>query len=211
MATINIRSLYKQFDDTEAVSGIDLDISDGEFVVLVGPSGCGKTTTLRMIAGLEEVTGGTITVDGQTINDMAPKDRDVAMVFQNYALYPHMTVFENMAFGLRFRKIPGPQIKKRVAEVAGDQVWELPVFDEYKQQIDSEIADVKNAAGREASAITAAMFLKVFAGDTPWAHLDIAGTAWIDEARPYQAKGPSGVAVRTLVELACASETWATG
>ncbi|MDP6097166.1 MAG: sn-glycerol-3-phosphate ABC transporter ATP-binding protein UgpC [Gammaproteobacteria bacterium] len=119
MATINIRSLYKQFDDTEAVSGIDLDISDGEFVVLVGPSGCGKTTTLRMIAGLEEVTGGTITVDGQTINDMAPKDRDVAMVFQNYALYPHMTVFENMAFGLRFRKIPGPQIKKRVAEVAG--------------------------------------------------------------------------------------------
>jgi leucyl aminopeptidase len=100
---------------------------------------------------------------------------------------------------------------KRAADVAGDQVWELPVFDEYKQQIDSEIADVKNAAGREASAITAAMFLKVFAGDTPWAHLDIAGTAWIDEARPYQAKGPSGVAVRTLVELACASETWATG
>ncbi len=100
---------------------------------------------------------------------------------------------------------------KRAAEVAGDQVWELPVFDEYKQQIDSEIADVKNAAGREASAITAAMFLKVFAGDTPWAHLDIAGTAWIDVARPYQAKGPSGVAVRTLVELACASETWATG
>ena len=98
---------------------------------------------------------------------------------------------------------------KRAAEVAGDQVWQLPVFDEYRRQIDSEIADVKNAAGREASAITAAMFLKVFAGDTPWAHLDIAGTAWIDEARPYQAKGPSGVAVRTLVELACASETWA--
>ena len=100
---------------------------------------------------------------------------------------------------------------KRAADVAGDQVWELPVFNEYKQQIDSDIADVKNAAGREASAITAAMFLKVFAGDTPWAHLDIAGTSWIDEVRPYQAKGPSGVAVRTLVELACASETWVSG
>lgn len=100
---------------------------------------------------------------------------------------------------------------RRAADVAGDQVWELPVFDEYKQQIDSEIADVKNAAGREASAITAAMFLKVFAGDTPWAHLDVAGTAWIDEARPYQAKGPSGVAVRTLVELACASKSWSQG
>ena len=97
---------------------------------------------------------------------------------------------------------------REAADTAGDRVWPLPVFDEYGEQIRSDIADVKNTGGRAASAITAAMFLKVFAGDTPWAHLDVAGTAWADKPRPYQAKGPSGVGVRTLVELACASGSW---
>src|SRR5213079_1972723 len=103
---------------TEAVRGIDLDIADKEFVVLVGPSGCGKTTTLRMIAGLEEVSGGEIAVDGEVVNDVPPKDRDMAMVFQNYALYPHMTVYDNMAFGLKMRKFPKADIEKRVSEAA---------------------------------------------------------------------------------------------
>jgi multiple sugar transport system ATP-binding protein len=118
MAQVSLRKLVKRFDDTEAVRGIDLDIADKEFVVLVGPSGCGKTTTLRMIAGLEEVSGGEITVDGEVVNDVPPKDRDMAMVFQNYALYPHMTVFENMSFGLRLKRYPKDEIARRVNEAA---------------------------------------------------------------------------------------------
>ena len=100
MAQVSLRNIVKDFDNTQAVRGISLDIADKEFVVLVGPSGCGKSTTLRMIAGLEEVTGGEIRVDGEIVNDVPPKDRDMAMVFQNYALYPHMSVYENMSFGL---------------------------------------------------------------------------------------------------------------
>jgi multiple sugar transport system ATP-binding protein len=118
MAHVSLRKLVKRFDDTEAVRGIDLDIADKEFVVLVGPSGCGKTTTLRMIAGLEEVSAGEISVDGEVVNDVPPKDRDMAMVFQNYALYPHMTVFENMSFGLRLRRYPKDEIARRVKEAA---------------------------------------------------------------------------------------------
>jgi multiple sugar transport system ATP-binding protein len=104
------------------VKGIDdlsLDIADGEFMVLVGPSGCGKSTALRSIAGLEEITSGTISIGSQVVNDLPPKDRDIAMVFQNYALYPHMTVEQNLAFGLQQRKTPKVQIKRRVGEVAG--------------------------------------------------------------------------------------------
>src|SRR6266567_9426674 len=100
MAQVSLRKVVKRFDDTEAVRGIDLEIADKEFVVLVGPSGCGKTTTLRMIAGLEEITAGEIWIGGDVVNDVPPRDRDIAMVFQNYALYPHMSVFDNMAFGL---------------------------------------------------------------------------------------------------------------
>jgi multiple sugar transport system ATP-binding protein len=118
MAQVSLRNLVKRFDDTEAVRGIDLDIADKEFVVLVGPSGCGKSTTLRMIAGLEEVSAGEIAVDGEVVNDMPPKDRDMAMVFQNYALYPHMTVFENMSFGLRLKRYPKDEISRRVNEAA---------------------------------------------------------------------------------------------
>ena len=118
MAQVSLRRVVKRFDDTEAVSGIDLDIADKEFVVLVGPSGCGKSTTLRMIAGLEEITAGEIAVDGEVVNDVPPKDRDMAMVFQNYALYPHMTVYENMSFGLRLKHYPKPEIARRVQEAA---------------------------------------------------------------------------------------------
>ena len=118
MAQVTLRNLVKKFDRTEAVRGIDLDIADAEFAVLVGPSGCGKSTTLRMIAGLEEVTSGDIMIGGETVNDVPPKDRDIAMVFQNYALYPHMTVYENMSFGLRLKKFPKAEIKQRVENAA---------------------------------------------------------------------------------------------
>ena len=118
MADVTLTNLHKRFDRTEAVSGIDLEIKNNEFVVLVGPSGGGKSTTLRMIAGLEEVTEGEILIGGELVNDVPPKDRDIAMVFQNYALYPHMTVFQNMSFGLRLRKYPKDDIKKRVEEAA---------------------------------------------------------------------------------------------
>src|SRR5207248_1778959 len=118
MAQVSLRKVVKRFDDTEAVRGIDLDIADKEFIVLVGPSGCGKSTTLRMIAGLEEVTDGDVLIGGNLVNDVPPKDRDIAMVFQNYALYPHMTVFENMSFGLRLKKLPRAEIDRRVNNAA---------------------------------------------------------------------------------------------
>src|ERR1700759_3647771 len=118
MAQVALRNIVKTFDRTPAVQGIDLDISDREFIVLVGPSGCGKSTTLRMIAGFEEATSGEIYIGDQLVNDVPPKDRDIAMVFQNYALYPHMTVFENMSFGLRLKKFPKPEIRERVQNAA---------------------------------------------------------------------------------------------
>jgi multiple sugar transport system ATP-binding protein len=113
-----LRGVTKKYDETLAVRGIDLDIADQEFVVLVGPSGCGKSTTLRMIAGLEDITGGEVLIGGDLVNDVPPKDRDIAMVFQNYALYPHMTVYENMSFGLRLKKVAREQISARVENAA---------------------------------------------------------------------------------------------
>jgi multiple sugar transport system ATP-binding protein len=119
MAEIILDEVSKVYPDgTEAVSGLTLDIDDGEFMVLVGPSGCGKTTALRMVAGLEDISRGVITIGEQVVNDVAPKDRDVAMVFQNYALYPHMSVYENIAFGLRLRKMDRQEIDRRVQEAA---------------------------------------------------------------------------------------------
>src|SRR5258706_4240643 len=118
MAEVALRNVVKRFDEVEAVRNISLDIPDNEFVVLVGPSGCGKSTTLRMIAGLEEVSAGEILIGGDVVNDVPPKDRDIAMVFQNYALYPHMTVFENMSFGLRLRRRPKAEIRTRVEHAA---------------------------------------------------------------------------------------------
>ena len=119
MASLQLKNIYKRYaGGVTAVSDFSLDIADKEFVILVGPSGCGKSTTLRMIAGLEEISEGELYIGDKLVNDVAPKDRDIAMVFQNYALYPHMTVFENMAFGLKLRKTPKAEIKKRVQEAA---------------------------------------------------------------------------------------------
>ncbi len=118
MAEVKLESVTKKFGDVIAVNNVNLEIKDKEFIVLVGPSGCGKTTTLRMIAGLEEVTSGNIYIDGKVVNDVPPKDRDIAMVFQNYALYPHMTVYDNMAFGLKLRKYPKSEIDRRVKAAA---------------------------------------------------------------------------------------------
>src|ERR1051325_1006570 len=118
MARVAMRSLNKMYDDVHAVIDVNLEIRDQEFVVLVGPSGCGKTTTLRMVAGLESITGGQISIDEKVVNALPPMDRDIAMVFQNYALYPHMTVYDNMAFGLKMRKFDKAEIAKRVKEAA---------------------------------------------------------------------------------------------
>src|SRR5947208_1235158 len=124
MARVLLKNLNKKYDDVHAVKDVNLEIRDREFVVLVGPSGCGKTTTLRMVAGLEEISSGEIQIDEQRINELAPMDRDIAMVFQNYALYPHMSVYDNMAFGLRMRKFETEEIERRVnqaAEILGIQ------------------------------------------------------------------------------------------
>ena len=118
MAKVLIRDLNKMYDEVHAVKNVNLEIGDREFVVLVGPSGCGKTTTLRMVAGLEDISSGEISIDGRVVNDLAPMDRDIAMVFQNYALYPHMSVHDNMAFGLKMRKFERPEIEKRVRQAA---------------------------------------------------------------------------------------------
>ena len=119
MASVSLKHIYKKYPGgVTAVSDFNLEIKDKEFLVLVGPSGCGKTTTLRMVAGLEEITEGELFIGDQLVNDVAPKDRKIAMVFQNYALYPHMTVFENMAFGLKLNKTPKEEIKRRVEEAA---------------------------------------------------------------------------------------------
>ena len=119
MASLSLRHVYKRYPGgVTAVSDFNLEIKDKEFIILVGPSGCGKSTTLRMVAGLEEISDGEIYVGDKLVNDVAPKDRDIAMVFQNYALYPHMTVFDNMAFGLKLRKTPKDEIKRRVEEAA---------------------------------------------------------------------------------------------
>ena len=119
MAQVSLNQLTKSYDGkTNVVDGIDLTVGDGEFVVLVGPSGCGKSTTLRMVAGLEDITGGTITIGDREVNNVPPKDRDIAMVFQSYALYPHMTVYKNMAFGLKLRKMSAAEIDQRVQDAA---------------------------------------------------------------------------------------------
>src|ERR1044071_9219949 len=119
MAEITLRGVTKRYPDgTEAVKSIDLDIHDGEFMILVGPSGCGKSTALRMIAGLEEISDGDLIIGGERVNDLAPRDRDIAMVFQNYALYPHMTVRDNMGFALKLAKVDQGTIDQKVGEAA---------------------------------------------------------------------------------------------
>ena len=118
MTTVSLKNVVKKYGDLEVVHSINLEIKDSEFIVLVGPSGCGKSTILRMIAGLEEVSGGEIYIGDRVVNDIVPKDRNVAMVFQNYALYPHMNVYDNMSFGLKLKKTPKEEIKERVTKAA---------------------------------------------------------------------------------------------
>jgi multiple sugar transport system ATP-binding protein len=134
MASVQITDVRKSFGSTDVLKGVSVDIPDREFVVLVGPSGCGKSTLLRMIAGLEDITSGEIAIGGRVVNHLPPKARDIAMVFQNYALYPHMTVFENMAFSMRLRKAPKAEIEERVngaAEILGLK----PLLDRYPRQL----------------------------------------------------------------------------
>ena len=119
MGQVVLKEVNKFFDSVHAVKDVNLQIRDKEFVVFVGPSGCGKTTTLRMIAGLEAISSGDISIDGNVVNELAPMDRDIAMVFQNYALYPHMSVYDNMAYGLKIKKMPAEEIKQRVDKAAG--------------------------------------------------------------------------------------------
>jgi len=119
MAQVTIADLYKNYGESEVIHGVNIDISDGEFVVLVGPSGCGKSTLLRMVAGLEAVTSGTISIGERVVNNLPPAERDIALVFQNYALYPHKTVRANMAFSLRMRRMDKGEINKRVGNAAG--------------------------------------------------------------------------------------------
>jgi sn-glycerol 3-phosphate transport system ATP-binding protein len=134
MATLELRDVKKTFGKLEVVHGITIGIDKGEFVVIVGPSGCGKSTLLRMVAGLEEITAGEVAIAGRVVNDLEPKDRDIAMVFQNYALYPHMNVFDNMAYGLRMRGMPRAEIEARVRDAA--RILELePLLDRKPRQL----------------------------------------------------------------------------
>jgi sn-glycerol 3-phosphate transport system ATP-binding protein len=126
MAQVHLRGVKKSYDKLEVIHGVDIEIADGEFVVIVGPSGCGKSTLLRMVAGLERITGGTISIGDRVVNELEPKDRDIAMVFQNYALYPHFSVYENMAYGLKIRGLSKAEIDQRVQKAA--KILELGTF-----------------------------------------------------------------------------------
>jgi ABC-type sugar transport system ATPase subunit len=168
MAVVELKGLEKKYDNnTLAVKGITFTAENGEFVVLVGPSGCGKSTTLRMVAGLEEITGGDLMIDGQRMNDKEPKDRDVAMVFQNYALYPHMTVYENMAFPLKMRKVDKASIRPQVEEAA-----KLLSIDRYLDKKPKELS----GGERQRVAVGRAIVRKpkVFLFDEPLSNLDAA-------------------------------------
>jgi multiple sugar transport system ATP-binding protein len=165
MAEVALRNVVKRYDDVEAVRSISLDILDNEFVVLVGPSGCGKSTTLRMIAGLEELTAGDIYIGRELVNDRPPKDRDIAMVFQNYALYPHMTAAENMSFGLRLRKFPKDEIKRRVDNAA--RILDITALLERKPKALSGGQRQRVAMGR-----AIVRDPKVFLFDEPLSNLD---------------------------------------
>lgn len=166
MAEVTLKNISKVYDGGKpAVKDVNIDIKDKEFVVLVGPSGCGKSTTLRMIAGLEEITEGELFIDGKKVNDVSPKDRDIAMVFQNYALYPHMSVYENMAFGLKLRKFPKEEIKARVMEAA--KILGLEEYLERKPKALSGGQRQRVAVGR---AIVRKP--KVFLFDEPLSNLD---------------------------------------
>ncbi len=166
MASVKLTNVKKVYDNNVvAVQDFNLDIADKEFIVFVGPSGCGKSTTLRMIAGLEDISGGTVEIDGEVVNDLQPKDRDIAMVFQNYALYPHLTVFENMAFSLRLKKMPQDEVYARVTNAA-----EILGITEYLTRKPRALS----GGQRQRVAIGRAMVRdsKVFLMDEPLSNLD---------------------------------------
>ena len=165
MATVTISQVKKVYGTTQVIHGVDVSINDGEFCVLVGPSGCGKSTLLRMVAGLEEITGGTISIGNRIVNDVPPKERDIAMVFQNYALYPHMKVRDNMAFALTLARTPKDEIDRRVGEAA--QILGLdPYLDRYPRQL--------SGGQRQRVAMGRAIVRKpqVFLFDEPLSNLD---------------------------------------
>ncbi|MBR3298448.1 MAG: sn-glycerol-3-phosphate ABC transporter ATP-binding protein UgpC [Clostridia bacterium] len=166
MSEVILKGLKKVYDNkVTAVHDVNLEIKDKEFIVLVGPSGCGKSTTLRMVAGLEEISDGELYIDGRLVNDVAPKDRDIAMVFQNYALYPHMTVYDNLAYALKLRKTPKAEIKKKVLEVA--EILDITQYLERKPK-------ALSGGQRQRVAIGRAMVRdpKVFLMDEPLSNLD---------------------------------------
>ncbi|MBA3376621.1 MAG: sn-glycerol-3-phosphate ABC transporter ATP-binding protein UgpC [Actinobacteria bacterium] len=167
MATVTFDRVTKRFGDVLAVSELSFEVRDGEFLVLVGPSGCGKTTALRMVAGLEEQTSGDIRIGERVVNDVPPKDRDIAMVFQNYALYPHMSVYENLAFGLKLRGTPKPEIERRVA-----QVGEILGIKHLLQRKPKELSGGQRQRVAVGRAI--AREPKVFLMDEPLSNLDAA-------------------------------------
>ncbi len=167
MASIRLQDIRKSYGDVGVLHGIDLEVADGEFLVLVGPSGCGKSTLLRCIAGLESITSGELSIGGRPVNDVAPRDRDVAMVFQSYALYPHMTVRRNMSFGLELRKVPQPEIDASVAEAA--RMLELqPLLDRLPKEL--------SGGQRQRVAMGRAIVRRpaVFLFDEPLSNLDAA-------------------------------------
>ena len=165
MASIGFRNIEKAYGTVKVIHGIGFDIQDGEFVVLVGPSGCGKSTLLRMLAGLEEITGGEISIDGKVVNELESKDRDIAMVFQSYALYPHMTVRENMAFSLRLRNADAATTAQRVDNAA--RILNLgPLLERYPREL--------SGGQRQRVAMGRAIVRdpKVFLFDEPLSNLD---------------------------------------
>ena len=165
MSGVKLNGIVKAYGAVQVVHGIDLSIAEKEFVVLVGPSGCGKSTTLRMIAGLEEISDGEVSIHEKVVNRIAPKDRDVAMVFQNYALYPHLNVADNMAFGLRIRKMPKAEIEKQISEVA--EILELT---EYLNRKPAELSGGQRQ--RVAMGRALVRHPKVFLFDEPLSNLD---------------------------------------
>ncbi len=166
MSSLSLKNICKKYPNGfEAVKDFNLEIEDKEFIIFVGPSGCGKSTTLRMVAGLEDISSGELYIDGKLVNDVEPKDRDIAMVFQNYALYPHMTVYDNMAFGLKLRKVPKDEIDKKVREAA--EILDLSALLDRKPKALSGGQRQRVAMGR---AIVRKP--KVFLMDEPLSNLD---------------------------------------
>ena len=167
MANVKLTNIYKSYDKTEVIHGVDLSVNNGEFIVFVGPSGCGKSTLLRMIAGLEEISSGTIEIDNEVVNEVIAAERGVAMVFQSYALYPHMTVYENMSFGLKMAKTPKDEIKKRVEDAA-----DVLQINDYLERLPKQLS----GGQRQRVAIGRAIVRnpKVFLFDEPLSNLDAA-------------------------------------